>query len=121
MRYRAAIFDLDGTLIDSDLLARTAMEGAFDSLHSPLTCSELAYMIGRSSRTLVPVFLAARGISNPDQCEAILSIYRTIHDGGLLRGLAKNGLIEIQKDSTGKVRIFPHERGQDSVKTAAKP
>jgi len=48
-----------------------------------------------------------RSDSNEEQTQNLNKGFQEFM-GGLLRGLAKNGLIEFQKDPTGKIQLIPH-------------
>jgi HAD superfamily hydrolase (TIGR01509 family) len=77
--YQGVVFDLDGTLIDSEGIAQKAMEQTFRGLGFSLGDDDFAYMSGRSSRELVPVFLERREIIDLAVCQETLQSYRINH------------------------------------------
>lgn len=77
---QGCIFDLDGVLIDSEGIAQEAMNKTFGDLGKPLTIAESTFMLGRSSRDVIPQFLEARGISEPDIQKRVLETHLANND-----------------------------------------
>ena len=74
---RAVVFDLDGTLIDSDPDIRAALNRVLmaEGL-APLTTAELKSMIGDGAKALVERGFAARGqAAHPDHVAAFIADY----------------------------------------------
>jgi HAD superfamily hydrolase (TIGR01509 family) len=78
--YQGVIFDLDGTLIDSEKIAERAMVETFKMLGLSLADTDLAYMLGRSSRVLIPEFLSSRNVIDPKIHQSTREKYLEYYD-----------------------------------------
>ncbi|TSC89299.1 MAG: haloacid dehalogenase superfamily protein, subfamily IA, variant 3 with third motif having DD or ED [Parcubacteria group bacterium Gr01-1014_3] len=60
---KAVIFDLDGTLLDSERVNIGAAVKTFQELGHPLSREDQSWLAGRSSKDFIPVFLKKFGLS----------------------------------------------------------
>jgi phosphoglycolate phosphatase len=73
MKFKAVLFDLDGTLVDSLADLTTAVNHMLESLNKPLlTTHDVKNMVGKGARNLVQ---RAIGTSDPDEIRQGLEIF----------------------------------------------
>jgi len=80
MCFESLIFDLDGVLIDSEVIFKKAMSKTFADFEMPLDDAEVAFMLGRSSRDLIPEFLTMRGVTDQKEYIEVLEAYLHNHN-----------------------------------------
>jgi phosphoglycolate phosphatase len=76
---RHAIFDLDGTLVDSLPGIEWSIEVALSSCHLPPLCSDLRPLIGPPIRSILS---AVSGVREPERLDEIEHAFRRSYDGG---------------------------------------
>ena len=78
-RFDAYIFDLDGTLVDSEHVNVAAATKTFEELGAPITEAEKESVIGRSTKIFMPPLLEVRQVAK-DKWEAIIVENRRNYD-----------------------------------------